>query len=176
MSQSNPSPPHRRAYRYNPNTPLTTRYPRTRPTGVTVLAVLNFIGAGLQVLALLLLILVPPQPVFPEGLGNDPTGFGSILQRMEEEQLATQRMITGLVVLVTAPLSLLTGFGLWRLRPWARKLSLVLYGLAVILTLLSSYSRPLTGSSLISILVSGAAFIYLLRPEVGAAFTEESDV
>jgi uncharacterized membrane protein (DUF2068 family) len=138
--------------------------------------VLNFIGAGLQLLALLLLILVPPQPVFQEGLGNDPTGFGTMLQRMEEEQLATQRMITGFVVLVTAPLSLVTGFGLWRLRPWARKLSLVLYGLAVILTLLSSYSRPLTGSSLISILVSGSAFVYLLRPEVGSAFDERPDV
>jgi len=174
MLYSSP-PPSEGNFRYGIHTPITARDTRVRPTGVTILAVLNFIGAGLQVLALLLLILVPPQPLLPDGLGNDPTGFGSTLQRMAEEQLATQRMITGCVALFTIPLSLVTGIGLWRLKPWARKLALVLYGLAVILTLLGSYSRPLTGSSLISILVSGAAFIYLLRPEVGAAFTEQSN-
>jgi hypothetical protein len=176
VSQSSPTQPNERPYRYDLNTPLKTRYPRTRPTGVTILAVLNFIGAGLQLLALLLLIFVPPPTVFTEGVGNDPTGFGTMLQRIQEEQLATQRMITGCVALFVAPLSLATGIGLWRLRPWARKLSLVLYGLAVILTLLTGYSRALTGSSLISIAVSVAAFVYLLRPEVAAAFTERADV
>lgn len=150
-----------------------------RPTGVTVLAVLNFVGVGLSVLVLLVALVTPrPAPQSVPASSGQGSPFTDMLQRIEEEQQASaqsaQIWILASTSAIEIPLGLITGIGLWRLRSWARKLALFLYGGGAILLLLLSYSRPLTGSTLITILIGGMAFIYLLRPEVRAAFYDQS--
>jgi uncharacterized membrane protein (DUF2068 family) len=69
--------------------------------------------------------------------------------------------------------TLIAGVGLWRLKGWGRGAALVLLGLVIWVAVLAMIgSRHLSGSAIITILLSGAAFYYLCRSEVRAAFTE----
>jgi hypothetical protein len=168
----------RRRSRRGAKTTLRDSGKRDRPVGVTVLAVLDFVGVGLAALVLLIALLTPraaPEP--------DPTSlslgapFNDMIQRIEEEQAsaqAAQLWILACSSAIEIPLGLVTGMGLWRLRSWARKLSMFFYGGGVILLLLVSFSRPISVSTLIGILTGGTAFVYLLQPHIRAAFSDRA--
>lgn len=146
-------------------------YKPERPVGVTILAVLNFIGVTLVTLNLLAAILapraVPPASLSSSGAGQSISG---IVQDALDRDAAANNFGAVLEALVGIPIGLVVGIGLWRLRSWGRKVALFHYGGGAILLLLLSYSRPLTGAILTQVIISGAAFIYLLRPEVRAVF------
>ena len=159
--------------------PSGSRYLGTRPGGITALAVLNFITAGLSALVLLYLIATPNPADAPLYAANDipadPTNpfgvYSDMWLRQSERQSAGSlrgaATLFGAVGLVTG---LPVGLGLWLLKSWGRKLALYLYGGGTFLSLLANFSRPLTGSALMGIVVGGLITYYLLRPEVIAAF------
>jgi hypothetical protein len=147
---------------------------RDRPLGVTVLAVLNFVGVALSALVLLIALLTPRPAPEPTPASSDPGApFSDMIQRIAEEQASAQIWVLAVTSLVEIPLGLVMGIGLWKLRRWGRKLAMFVYGGGAILLLLVSFSQPLTGSTLIAVLTGGTAFIYLLQPQIRAAFYDE---
>ena len=132
-----------------------------RPTGVTVLAVLNFIGVALSLL-LIVLALLSPAPA--------PDPDSDFLTRFQQEARAgetTRAVATGIIgALVSLPMAV----GLWRLRPWARVMAIVVYGASIVFTLCATLSEPITGGTLISLAIPAGVIVYLLQPHVDAAF------
>ncbi len=141
--------------------PTGTRSKRVRPPGVTVLAVLHFICTGLLLLSVYFLIYYPLEPDYRGGSGG-------VQGWIEEER--TMRMFP-LQLGIAA--TLIVGIGLWRLKRWGRDTALVLHGLVISVSILAmASSRHLYGSGIATILLSGAAFFYLSRPQVVKAFSE----
>jgi hypothetical protein len=140
-----------------------------RPVGVTILAILNFIGAAFCLLGGIGMIL----------------GGGFIATILSQQgrgsagaagALAGLGAVAGVFIIIVGGVSALLGFGLWKLKEWARIVSIVLYGISgalQLLALLGSLAHFNLFAFVWSIFwVAVDAFIiwYLLKPEVKAAF------
>lgn len=130
-----------------------------RPVGVSIIAVLNWIGSGLLLLAgLLLLIAGSAFGLFDAELsGIDSLGAGVVITIL-------------LIVVLFASMGIGIGIGLWRLRNWARIIQIILCGLYVVLGLASLADRNANGGSLCLFIAAIATLVYLLLPKTGAAF------
>lgn len=140
-----------------------------RPTGVTILAILNFIGAGLCVLL---------------GLGM-MLGGGFIATMLSQQGqgsagaagvLAGLGAAAGIFIIIIGGVGALVGFGLWKLKGWARIVSIVLAGIGGALQLLGMLGT-LVHFNLFALMwgafwvaVDALIIWYLLKPEVKAAF------
>ncbi len=117
-----------------------------RPDGVTIIAIADFLLAGLMTLgACAILMTMASIAATADGSGGEPAiavGFISI------GLLAT---VASVVV------SLLAGWGLWKLKEWGRWLTIVL-------AIISLLGFP------IGTLIGGLVIWYLLKPEVALAF------
>jgi len=91
-----------------------------RPTGVTIISVLGFIGAGLLVFAALGMFL---GGAILSSMAARP-GMGAIM--------GIGGAVVGVVFLGIAALYLVLSIGLWKLQNWARILSIVLLIVSVI--------------------------------------------
>lgn len=91
-----------------------------RPTGVTILAVLNFLGAGLMVLGGLFFF-----------VGMSMVGAASH-QAGAMGALAGMGAIAGVIFLVFAAFAVAVGAGLWKLQNWARITTIVLACLSIL--------------------------------------------
>ena len=127
--------------------------PTTRPVGVSIIAVLNWIGGGLLVLLGLIFLFV----------GSAFGGFDNIF--------GGAAIVVMLIVLALAGLAIWVGVGLWRMRPWAHITAIVLYSLNIASNLIGLLSGGrLTGSNIVGLLIAMAAVGYLLMPTTRAAF------
>jgi len=124
---------------------------KQRPTGVTVLSVLWFIGAVLLVLFGVLLI-----------------AGGSAINAFYGNQLAAQELALfagiGVVFLVFGLAAALEGWGLWTGRSWAWWVQVVLSALGV-LSILS-----FTADSILNAAISALILWYLFKPYVKEFF------
>src|SRR3989304_3115556 len=100
-----------------------------RPTGVTILAVLNFIGAAFYILLGLGFML---------GMGI----LGGIIGQAGGEgsagamgMLMGLGVVAGVIFIVLSLIPLLIGWGLWKLKNWARIISIVLFALGALAAL-----------------------------------------
>ena len=137
-----------------------------RPTGVTVLAVLDFIGAGFCVLA---------------GIGM-MLGGGFMASMMSQQQgvsaglLAAIGAAAGVLILVCAAIAALLGWGLLKLMNWARITTIVLaalgivFGLFGLLGAFSHFAAVAIVWTLCRLAINGVIIWYLLQPNVKAAF------
>jgi hypothetical protein len=132
-----------------------------RPTGVTVLAVLCFIGACFFVLL---------------GIGSIVGGgfvgamlAGSGSSGMGGAAMAGIGVIVGVFFLVFAGLYGVTGWGLLNLKDWARIVSMVLAALGVLGALFALIGMHIF-TALIRLAISGWILWYLNQPHVVAAF------
>src|SRR6478672_6612821 len=98
-----------------------------RPTGVTILAILNFIGAALCLLGGIGMILGGGFIATMLSQGQGASGAGI---------LAGLGAAAGVVIIICGGVGALIGFGLWKLKGWARIVSIVLYGISAALQLL----------------------------------------
>jgi hypothetical protein len=113
---------------------------------------LHLLAAVVALVSAILLMVLPP--VSPLGIGNFPDSTIKVL-----------------LLLLGIPVNLSAAMGLWMLKNWARFLALLLYGLIIVQVILTSTDGTYGPTSLL-VLASGAAFYYLCRPEVRAAFTD----
>ena len=137
-----------------------------RPTGVTVIAVLDFIGAGFCVLL---------------GLGM-MLGGGFIASMMSQQQragagiLAAVGAAAGVVILICAVLAIVLGWGLLKLKEWARIVTIVfaaigaVFGLLGLFTLLAHIAVIGIFWALCRLAINVWIIWYLLQPHVKAAF------
>jgi hypothetical protein len=135
-----------------------------RPTGVTILAVLAFIGAGLLVLAALGVLL----------------GGAMVANMAARPGMGMMAGIGGAVLggffVVIAAVYAVVGAGFLKLQNWARVLTIVLCGLGVlfyalgILTALVHFHPLLVVWRAVLLAVDLWIVLYLLKPHVKQAF------
>ena len=140
-----------------------------RPVGVTILAILNFIVAAFCLLGGIAMILgggFIATMLSQQGQGS--AGAAGVL--------AGLGAAAGVFIIITGGVSALVGFGLWKLKGWARIVSIVLYGISgafQLLGLLGSlahFNLFAVVWSLFWIAIDALIIWYLLKPEVKAAF------
>jgi hypothetical protein len=140
-----------------------------RPVGVTILAVLNFIGAALCLLGGIGMILgggFIATMLSQQGQGS--AGAAGVL--------AGLGAAAGVFIIIIGGVSALLGFGLWKLKGWARIVSIVLYGISGALQLLgllgtlAHFNVLALVWSVFWVAVDAFVIWYLLKPEVKAAF------
>jgi uncharacterized membrane protein (DUF2068 family) len=135
-----------------------------RPAGVSVLAILSFIGAGLTVLVALAFIM--GSAAISQMVGGGPgtamfVGLGAI---------------GGILILCFAALYVVVGIGLWTLKNWGRLLMLILAAIGLIfgaLGLLSALMHLRIVGLVWQLIVCGIdvwIITYLLKPHVKQAF------
>lgn len=131
---------------------------RTRPTGVTILAVLDYIAAGGLALVALMMF---AGGAFMGAAFSEAMGMGAGM-------FAALGAVLGVFLLLLAALYGVAGWGMWTGKSWAWVLSLVLTGLGV----LNSLSSLVQGdwSSIIGLAIAGFLIWYLLQPGVKAWF------
>ena len=124
----------------------------SRPTGITILAVLALLAAAPAVVAGLALVGVA---TFVDAVPVPDTFMYAV----------------GAGTLIYAGLSLVLAYGLWTVRPWAWMVGIGLQVLGIV-TAISQYT---TGDRFLGSLITGVLFpvlilFYLYRPNVRAAF------
>ncbi len=124
---------------------------KSRPTGVTILAVLAAIGGVLGLLGSLGLIL----------------GGGAVAAASGTD--ATVLLITGVLSLVLAILSLAFAYGAWTLQGWAWMLGIVAEAISILFGLYYIVTGQIV-SGVINILIGAIIIYYLFRPNVKQAF------
>lgn len=124
-----------------------------RPTGVTILAILAFIGGIFGILGGLALVGFSGR-IAASGVAGG--GFATIL---------------GVLLLLYGVLALVLGYGFWTLKPWAWTLGVGLQAAGIVLNVLQfiNDSTQLV-SAIFSIAISVAILWYLYQPHVKAAF------
>ena len=112
-----------------------------RPIGLTIIAVLNFIGAVLYMVS------------FVFALFDDVPDNAALY-----------------IVPVQAALQVLIGIWLLQLNRWGRILALVLYSLTVVLDISYAFSGLIQPGTFVNLVVAVIVIWYLLRPQVAEAF------
>lgn len=142
----------------------------SRPVGVTVIAILDFLGAGLCILGGLGMMLGAG---FIANFINQQGGRGSA---GAAGVFAGVGIMLGVVCLIAAAIDVVLAVGLLKLKEWARIVTIVLtgiFGALLLFGLLSGLIHFNLFATIIRVcLLAIQAFIimYLLKPEVKAAF------
>ena len=134
-----------------------------RPAGVTILAVLEFIGAAC--LALLgVLVIVGAGAGFLGSMSQGQGGMGGLMAMLGGA--------LAVFLFVFAAIGGLVGWGLLTLKNWARIVQIVFSALGVLGTLfgLVHFSSAMMVGFVIRLAINGLIIWYLLQPNVAAAF------
>lgn len=132
-----------------------------RPTGVTLIAIWNWLRASLFALGGLALI----------GVGHlsaklvSAVATDSILEKM----ISILGKSLGLAALLVGTVFVAAGLGLWLLKNWSRTLTLVLIGGWLLFGLLGVL-RHAGPFHIVGVAVDAAALLYLLLPDVKRVF------
>ncbi len=133
-----------------------------RPGGVTAIAILEFIGAGLLTLLGIAL-----------ALGSSFAGIllGSASQKIGGGVLAALGIGVAIFLWVLAAVYIFVGNGMLKLKNWARVVTLVFAALSAFTALGGFFlSHGLLFMSLFRLAIAGLVIWYLLQPNVKAAF------
>ena len=124
-----------------------------RPTGVAILAILDFLGGELGILGGLVLVVV---------------GGAGVLSSLGYGVFSGLVSVVGGFFMLVGILALAVGWGMWTGKGWAWMLALVLYGLGVLSGIASLAGGSL--SSIVGLLIDVLLIWYLFRPNVKAYF------
>ena len=139
-----------------------------RPTGVTILAVLNFFGALFCVLGGLVFFVGLGVAGLAVRGGRVGTGPVALLMGMGA--------VGGVICMVAAALSLIIGIGLWKLQNWARVLTIaftclgLLFSAFGILTGLLHFHLILAMFRMMFVAMYALILWYMFQPHVKQAF------
>lgn len=128
-----------------------------RPTGITILALLALFGGLSSLIGAMTLLL--GGAVGGAAIGGAP---GVVLGGIA--------IVTGLVLLASALLSLAFAYGAWYLKPWGWLLGVITEGFSLLSAVMALINGSSFGSQFFSFLVAGIILFYLFRPEIKAAF------
>ena len=139
---------------------------KKRPTGVTIIAILNIIGGIIMVAAGLVLIAagsflpsLPPSAF--EGSEMDLSGIPMSF-------VGGAAIAMGGVIIALGIVSFIVAYGLMKGMTWAWNLTVVLSIISIVLNAISIATGNFGG--IISIIISGVIIYYLYRPHVKAYF------
>jgi hypothetical protein len=155
--------------------------PKSRPTGVTIIAILNIIGGIIMLFGALALIAIgvilptlPPTAFNQSGLqgnltaGQVPVPPPGVTTMVPQSLLGGIGVAIGGVLLALAIVSFVVSYGLLKGLGWAWTVTVVLSIISIILNVISIAAGNI--ASIISIIISGIILYYLYRPHVKAYF------
>jgi hypothetical protein len=153
--------------------------PKTRPTGVTIIAILNIISGIIMLFGAIALIAIgailpalPPSAFNQSELqGNLTAGQAPIppgISMVSPSLLGGIGIAIGGVLLALAIVSFVVAYGLLKGLGWAWTVTVILSIISIALNAISIATGNL--SSIISIIISGIILYYLYRPHVKAYF------
>ncbi len=132
-----------------------------RPTGITILAILAFIGGIFGICAGLSGIVG----------GSFLGGLAASAGASNATALGGMVVVYSIIALILAVADLVFGFGAWTLKPWAWMLGMVLFGLNIVFNLVAVIAGwSAISGVIISIVIAGVIIYYLLTPDVKKAF------
>jgi hypothetical protein len=165
--------------------------PKSRPTGVTIIAILNIISGIIMLFGAIALIAIGailptllPSPAFNQSqlpgnlpaLGNQSQLPGNLPALGNQSQLPGNLPVLfggigiaiGVVLLAIAIVSFVVAYGLLKGLGWAWTVSVILSIISIAFNAISIAAGNV--SSIISIIISGIILYYLYRPHVKAYF------
>ena len=145
---------------------------KSRPTGVTIIAVLNIIdgfimlliGIGLAVAGAILPFV--PQSEFQQQ--QNLTAGDIDLSQVPPSFLGGGILAIGGILIAIGVLSFMVAYGLLKGKSWAWTLTVVLSIISIVLNVISIATGNVT--SIVSVIISGIILYYLYRPYVKAYF------
>jgi uncharacterized membrane protein (DUF2068 family) len=131
-----------------------------RPTGVTILAVIQFIGGILSLL-----------------FGLSSLFFGGLMVASDaaatagtEIDMGPIMLTAGVIALISGVVGLLAGYGLFTLKGWGWTLAVVFAIANIVSNLLSLFRGVNVVGAIVGIVISGLILYYLNTPTVKRAF------
>ena len=155
--------------------------PKSRPLGVTIIAILNIIGGAFSLIGGIGLItvgiilpLVPPSTFNQSQIqGNLTAGQAPIPTPPTDTSMFAQSLFGGLGIVFGAALiaiaivSFIVAYGLLKGRRWAWIVTIILSIISIVWNVITIVGNPF---GIVSIIVSGIIIYYLFRPHVKAFF------
>jgi hypothetical protein len=132
----------------------------SRPTGVTIIAILNIIGGIIMLFGGI--ALVAAGSILPSfQMTDELSGVPSWL-------IGTGAIAMGIIVIILGIISFVVAYGLLKGAGWAWSLTVVLSIVSIVLNAISIASGNFGG--IISIIISAIILYYLYRPHVKSFF------
>jgi hypothetical protein len=159
--------------------------PKSRPLGVTIIAILNIIGGAIMLIFGIGLItlgavlpLAPPSVINqPELQGNLTAGQVPIPPTSPESTMIAQDLFggfsiaIGIVLIAIAIVSFVVAYGLLKGKGWAWTVTLILSIISIVFNAISiAATAGANLGGIISIIISAVIIYYLYRPHVKAYF------
>jgi hypothetical protein len=143
--------------------------PAKRPTGVTIIAILNIIGGIIMLFVGLALVAVGAIfPALPPSVFEPQTGGDVDLSGIPPSLLGGAAIAIGGVIIVIGIASFVVAYGLLKGKGWAWTLTVVLSVISIVLNAISIATGNAGG--IISIIISAVILYYVYRPHVKAYF------
>ena len=145
--------------------------PKSRPTGVTIIAILNIIGGiimlfgGVTLLAAGIIIPSLPPSAFEDGNLTEPNVN---LSGIPPSFFGSAALAMGGVIIAIGIVSFIVAYGLLKGMGWAWTVTVVLSIISIVLNAISIATGNIGG--IVSIIISGIILYYLYRPHVKAYF------
>jgi hypothetical protein len=155
--------------------------PKSRPLGVTIIAILNIIGGVLMLIfGIGLIILGAVLPTLPPSVFNQSQVQGNLTAGQTPipagvPPMALQSFFGGLgiafgaVLVALAIVSFIVAYGLLKGRGWAWTVTLILSIISIVWNAITIATAANFGG-IISIIISAVIIYYLYRPHVKAYF------
>ncbi len=124
-----------------------------RPTGVSIIAILQYIIAGMFGLITLVVLFA-----------------GSELDEIFDGSVGGLAIVIALVLVLFVALFISLGLGLWRMRSWAHITTIIIYSILIALNVLLALGGELETSDLVRVIIEIAIVVYLALPATRAAF------
>ena len=150
--------------------------PKSRPVGVTIIAILNIIGGIIMLFGAIALITIGavlptlPQTAFNQSRlqGNLTAGQAPMPPMVPQSLLGGIGIAFGVVLLALSIASFVVAYGLLKGLGWAWTVTVILSIISVVLNAISIATGNIGG--IVSIIISGIILYYLYRPHVKAYF------
>lgn len=151
--------------------------PKSRPTGVTIIAILSIIGGiimlfgGIALLAAGIILPSLPPSAFNDGnltINGNLTGSGISVSGIPPSFIGGAAISIGGVLIAIGIVSFIVAYGLLKGMGWAWTVTIILSIISIVLNAISIATGNIGG--IVSIIISGIILYYLYRPHVKAYF------
>ena len=153
---------------------------KSRPTGVTIIAILNIISgiimliAGLGLIALGAILPGMPPPSVLEQSQNMTDTADIDLSGVPLSVFGAAGIAIGGIIIALGIVSFIVAYGLLKGMGWAWTITVVLSIISIVLNAISIATGNIGG--IVSIIISGIILYYLYRPRVKAYFGKGASV
>ena len=141
----------------------------SRPTGVTIIAILNIISGIVMILGGVGLAVA--SSILPTMTTIDPNAAG---QMALAGLLGGAGIAIGGIMIILGIISFIVAWGLLKGKPWAWTVTIILSVISIVMGIISLVGGNF--GSIVNIIIAGVIIYYLYRPHVKAYFGKQVHV